>query len=230
MKKSFVIHTDSLSILDDLTDEQAGQLFKAIKSYHEGEDSDLDTIIRIAFNPFRNQFQRDQEKYLNRVEVNRANGSKGGKKKVANASKRKPKVAILADSDSDSVSDNDSKSVSNSKSDKDKNNIKGLVFAFDSDSFLHTWNLWLNYRREQKKTIKGLTAAQGQMNKLARLSGGSEQTAQKIVMQSIENNWTGLFELKNNNNERGTNGHYTPQQQANNRSIVENLIKKRKNR
>ncbi len=111
MKKSFVIHTDSLSILDDLTDEQAGQLFKAIKSYHEGEDSDLDTIIRIAFNPFRNQFQRDQEKYLNRVEVNRANGSKGGKKKVANASKRKPKVAILADSDSDSVSDNDKEEI-----------------------------------------------------------------------------------------------------------------------
>ena len=94
---------------------------------------------------------------------------------------------------------------------KDKNKIEGLVFAFSSESFLHTWNLWLNYRREQKKTIKGRTAAQGQMNKLARLSGGSEQTAQKIVMQSIENNWTGLFELKNTTNGQNQNGTTTKQ-------------------
>jgi len=38
MKASFVLYIDSLFILDELNDEQAGQLFKAIKAYHSNED------------------------------------------------------------------------------------------------------------------------------------------------------------------------------------------------
>ena len=34
-RKSFIIHKDSIEILDKLTDEQAGKLFKAIKFYQK---------------------------------------------------------------------------------------------------------------------------------------------------------------------------------------------------
>ena len=34
MRKSFILHKDSLDVLDDLSDEQAGQLFKAIKAFN----------------------------------------------------------------------------------------------------------------------------------------------------------------------------------------------------
>ena len=34
MKKSFVIHLDSLDILEELTDDQVGKLLRKMKSYH----------------------------------------------------------------------------------------------------------------------------------------------------------------------------------------------------
>ena len=79
MKKSFVIHIDSLAVLDELTDEQAGMLFRAIKNYHAGGDEPENLIIRLAFAPFKNQFTRDEEKYQSVIERNRNNGQKGGR-------------------------------------------------------------------------------------------------------------------------------------------------------
>jgi len=96
-KKSFLLHIDSLDILDDLTDNQAGVLFKAIKAYQKEEDFPLDNVVKIAFSPFKNQFSRDDEKYAKTCERRAIAGSKGGKQKVANASKSKQKQANLAD-------------------------------------------------------------------------------------------------------------------------------------
>ena len=63
MKKGFVIYNDSLSVLNKLTDEQAGKLFKAISSYHKDGSLPEDNLISIVFEPFLNQFIRDEEKY-----------------------------------------------------------------------------------------------------------------------------------------------------------------------
>ena len=61
-KKSFVLHIDSLDVLDDLSDEQAGKLFKAIKAYQKNDGMEVDSLVKIAFSPFKNQFTRDDEK------------------------------------------------------------------------------------------------------------------------------------------------------------------------
>ena len=114
-KKSFLLHIDSLDILDDLDDQQAGLLFKAIKAYQIGEDLKLDSLVKIAFSPFKNQFSRDDEKYQKTCERRADAGSKGGKQKVANASKCKQKVANVADS----VNKNKNKTKSDSDSDKE---------------------------------------------------------------------------------------------------------------
>ena len=114
-RKSFILHIDSLDVLDDLTDKQAGALFKAIKAHHKGAEVALDAITKIAFSPLKNQFIRDDEKYRITCEQRAAAGSKGGKQKVANASKSKQEQANLADSDnksdSDSKKDNKTKSI-----------------------------------------------------------------------------------------------------------------------
>ena len=96
-KKSFLLHIDSLDILDDLSNGQAGVLFKAIKAYQHEEDFPLDSIVKIAFSPFKNQFLRDDEKYTKTCERRAIAGSKGGKQKVANASKCKQELANVAD-------------------------------------------------------------------------------------------------------------------------------------
>jgi len=56
-----LIHTDSLDVLDHLSDEEAGKLFKAFRKYHQGEETDLSPMLSIAFVPFKNQFSRDLE-------------------------------------------------------------------------------------------------------------------------------------------------------------------------
>ena len=55
-RDSFVLYADSLDILDLLSDEQAGQLFRAIRSYVKGDDlPEIDQVTKIAFVPIKNQ-------------------------------------------------------------------------------------------------------------------------------------------------------------------------------
>jgi len=122
-KKSFLLHIDSLDILDDLTNGQAGVLFKAIKAYQHDEDFPLDSVVKIAFSPFKNQFFRDDEKYIKTCERRAIAGSKGGKQKVANASNSKQELANVADSN------NKNKNKTKNKSDNNKEVIKDIVVS-----------------------------------------------------------------------------------------------------
>lgn len=118
-RKSFIIHKDSLDILDKLSDEQAGKLFKAIYFYQKTQKMpQLDFALDLVFTSFFNQFKRDDENYKITCEARKIAGSKGGKQKVANASNCLQKVANLADSknesDSDSKNKNDQEYIINS--------------------------------------------------------------------------------------------------------------------
>lgn len=136
-KKSFLLHIDSLDILEKLSDEQAGKLFKAIASHHNGSDYELDDLLDLVFTPFKNQFNRDLEKYKKVSEKRALAGKKGGKQKqsnLANASKCKQSIANLADSDNESDSDSDS--------DKDINTLDQSKIAraqLEEDSFEYWW-------------------------------------------------------------------------------------------
>ena len=81
MKKSFILHIDSLSILDELNDEQSGKLFKAIYNYQSGVESELDIITKIAFSSFKAQFIRDDEQYDNVCEGKSLRGKIGNLKR-----------------------------------------------------------------------------------------------------------------------------------------------------
>ena len=114
MKKSFILHVDSLSVLNELTNEQAGILFKAIKDYQNGINPELDFALRMAFLPFENQFKRDAESYYKTCLRNQKNGSKGGRPKKPTET-QKTQVVISkpkkADSDSDNDSDNENNKI-----------------------------------------------------------------------------------------------------------------------
>ena len=132
--KSFILYLDLLGSLDELNDEQAGRLFKAIRAYHmskaEGAernwgaefDSYMDNFItKLAFHPFRAAFERDADKYQSLVDRNRRNGKKGGRKKAEESktqtnpenpvgflgSHKNPKEPKQTHNDNDNVNDND---------------------------------------------------------------------------------------------------------------------------
>jgi len=81
-RKSFIIHIDALDVLDELTDEQAGQLLKAIASYQKTGAHELQGLLGAVFVPFKNQFDRDIIKYNQTCETNKNNGLKGGRPKT----------------------------------------------------------------------------------------------------------------------------------------------------
>lgn len=134
-RKSFIIHHDSLDVIDKLSDEQAGKLLKAIKAYQLGEDYELDLMTDLVFTPFKAQFKRDEEKYQKIVERNKNNGLKGGRPQTQEKPEEPNKPSGLSGNPdkpkkADSDSDSDSKSVSKKK-------IKDL---FDAERIIPIWN------------------------------------------------------------------------------------------
>lgn len=74
MRESFVIYTENSDLVDVLTDEQAGQVFKAIFHSQLGEDVTLqDQAARICFTGIIKQIERCNAKYDKRSEA----GKKG---------------------------------------------------------------------------------------------------------------------------------------------------------
>ncbi len=114
-RKSFIIHKDSLDILDQLSDEQAGKLFKAIFYYQKTGDSEqFDQFTKIIITPFISQFRRDENKWLNVVERNKANIAKRWNKEDTTGKSGIPKLTKNTDSDSKNKNDSDSDSNSDS--------------------------------------------------------------------------------------------------------------------
>lgn len=81
-KNSFLIYIDYEEQFDLLTDEQLGQLMRAIVKYEKtGEIIKLDSATKMAFSFIKAQLDRDREKYNERCEKNRENAKRGGRPK-----------------------------------------------------------------------------------------------------------------------------------------------------
>ena len=109
-KNSFILYNDQKSVIDKLTDEQAGKIIKAIYAYANGEEMILDNMLDIIITPFITALDKDHEKYIETCNKRARAGSEGGKQRVANqanASKSKQKVANQADNDNDKDNDKD---------------------------------------------------------------------------------------------------------------------------
>ena len=153
-KPSFIIHIDSLDVIDELTNEQAGELFRAIKAHQKNEEIDISGIVKIAFSPFKNQFIRDDKKYEKTCESRRKAGSKGGKQKVANATNCKQNVANLAES----KNKNKNKKESKSKNEEQETCIASLRIIEMFNQFIP----------DLPKIIKLTDKRKGQLKKLSK--------------------------------------------------------------
>ena len=186
-RKSFLIHIDSLDILDDLTDSQCGQLLRAIKDYQTGNQSDLEPLVKVAFSPFKNQFKRDEEKYQKTCEARALAGSKGGKQKVANASKSKQKVANLAENKNKNKTKNksDSKNINTIVAGAPKFNFKNQLISLGVKE--STARDWLEVRKK-KKAANTETALNGLIKQISE----SGLTPQKAIEMATEQSWAGF--------------------------------------
>lgn len=194
MRTSFILHLDSLCILDKMTDEQAGKLVKAIYQFQKTKElPELDLLLSVAITPFINQFFRDEKLYEMRAERSRENGKSGGRPlKVRKKNPENP-AGFLETQKTQKNPVGPRKPDSVSKSDS----VSDSVFKIQ-------WDRWVVFRKEKGKTLTASTAeAQKKF-----LAGFPEETACRIIEQSILNGWVGLFEIKNTPN--GSNANQKP--------------------
>jgi len=159
-KASFIMYKTSLEILSDLTTEQCGELFLAIRDYQNGIEREISPIIKVAFSPIKNQFRRDEIKYENQCLKNAANGALGGRPKKTKPKQHKPKkpTGLIRnpknpnepDIDIDIDIDNDNEKILKPLSSSPAKN------AADIDRVFTHWKRVMNHPRaklDQKRTM-----------------------------------------------------------------------------
>ena len=170
--------------MNKLSDEEAGKLFKAIFNYQSQNILPTNNLISIIFEPFLNQFKRDAEKYQITCEARKKAGSKGGKQKVANASKSKQKVAKVADNKNDNKN----------KNDNDIKNDNDLPIFINKDLF----NSFIEMRVKIKKPLTE-KAKELLLKDLTKIENKKTGDANIALENSIKNSWQGVFEPRQNN-------------------------------
>lgn len=122
-KKSFVLYCDIIHTIEQLSDEQAGHLFKHVLYYVNDLNPDTDNVItKIAFEPIKQQLKRDLVRY---EKIRQRNSLSARMRWDANACERIPNDAKNADNDNDN--DNDINIVLDQKTKKPKRFIKPPV-------------------------------------------------------------------------------------------------------
>ena len=203
MKKSFLLHLDSLSILDEMTDEQAGIFVKSMYYYQKNNClPEIDFAMKMAITPFINQFIRDIEKWKSVAERNKHNGSKGGRPKtqitqtnpnnpvgysitqITQTNPEKPRKAVSVN-----VNVNDSVNVNI------KNNQKEIIFCFNdfSENEITSIKNWLEYKSDKKESYKsqhGYTALRNELLKLKK-----SQSIIECINFAMAKNWKGIFAI-----------------------------------
>lgn len=121
MNDSFILYTSDYQLIEGLTDEQLGQLTRALFIYaRDGEVINLEPVVRMAFVFIKDKIDRNQQKYQKKCERNRENIRKRWNKSNTNNTKENERIPndtsvyeripndttrYLYDSDSDSESD-----------------------------------------------------------------------------------------------------------------------------
>ncbi len=72
------------------------------------------------------------------------------------------------------------------------------------ERFKEIIGMWIEYKTERREAYKTEKSFTLMVAKLKQMSGDDRDKAKLIVEQSMSNNWSGLFELKNVNNEQIT--------------------------
>ena len=84
-KRSFILYTQHREQVNMLTNEQAGELLKAVYEYADtGEAQVTDPMVSMMLAFLRQQMDIDRKRYEETCEKRREAGKKGGRPKTAN--------------------------------------------------------------------------------------------------------------------------------------------------
>lgn len=187
-RDSFVLYKSFYAPIAGLTDEQLGRLFRAVFQWQiTGEaDRDPDEVVNMALAFITNQFRIDNEKYLERCEMNRANANiRWGKGKNAIASNRIQ--SHPNECDPMQTMPNDNENGNDKGNEKVDRGIDGLILPFSGHrEFVDTWNELLQSPKWRHKTTRALRMA------LTILGKHEPEYAVFLMRQTIAGDYQGI--------------------------------------
>lgn len=174
-KKSVLLYCDIIHTVEELTDEEAGKLFKHYLRYINDQNPTApDKLTQIVFEPIKQNLKRDLIKWKERSERNSLIARDGWeKRKNANAYERIKTNAKNADKDT--------------VTDKDIVKDIKLTIPFSSDEFLEVWGLLLKEPKWKKKSTNALKLS------LKKIESMNELDAIQCIKNTIAGGWQGLF-------------------------------------
>lgn len=141
-KDSFILYTEQKEVVDKLTDEQAGKIFKAIYEYVKTDKMPkLDGLLDIVIIPFKQSLDRNMEKW-EEIKKKRSEAGKIGAEikkqkqaKEANANFAKNKIANQAVNVSVpvNVNDNVTTTVVNNASDSCVDGLQKIIEFYNNN-------------------------------------------------------------------------------------------------
>lgn len=93
-RTSFVLHLDTLSVIEKMTREQRGDFLTGLYRYRMGEPLGLDPMMEMVLHPFMAAMDRDDEKFATRADRSRANGSRGGRPRKTSQAPENPENPV----------------------------------------------------------------------------------------------------------------------------------------
>ena len=121
-QKGFIVYGDIKAVIDELTDEQKGQLFQGMVDYFvTGKAPKFTGVLKFVFIPIQQQMNRDIAKYDERCEKMRANANKRWKDNAIAYN------GIQLDAND---ANTNTKTNTNTKKDKDTNTMSAGTDAF----------------------------------------------------------------------------------------------------
>lgn len=206
-KESFLLSLEDKPLLDELTNEEAGILIKAIYEYEfTGECSQIsDRVVRMVFNQLKDKLDKNREKYVDKCKK-RADAAKSrymqNEQLHANASKCMQKEQVHAnatdndneydneydndyDIDNDIIIINDDNNISaNDDEDKGDSCVDGPIEFFEKNIILGSAGDY------EKKIISNLELKIGKDLLLYAMQKAIDHNAKNIkYIKSIINNW-----------------------------------------
>ena len=149
-KNSFLIYIDYEEQFSLLTDEQLGQLIRAIMKYEKtSEIPKLDGMLKMAFSFIKTQLDRDREKYEEKCAKNRENAKRGGRPKKQTDNKKtngfKENQMDAKKPDNDDEDDNEEDEDNNNNdvvSDSCVDGLQGVIDFYNNNiGFLSPYGL-----------------------------------------------------------------------------------------
>jgi len=184
MKKSFVLYTDIEQFVDNMNNEQAGELFRAILNHETGKDVVLkDAIVKTVFPFIKTKLDEASVKYDRKRKQNSKNASKRWDATVSDS--MRPHATASEPMPTDTVT----VTVTDTVKKKKKETIV-LPDFIDNE----TWDSFLSMRKTIKKPMMPLAVTR-MINKLTSFHDKGHNVNEVLIL-SISNNWLDVYEPK----------------------------------